>query len=142
MTTTFAIEQPMTGLFEFVCLALLKPLATYPSFADAEQALAEHSTRCDECALTGAFVEPKYEKSDLVVVPNSVARLVLSPEELSRNMYKFRTPAVDAEDLLGRTILAGAMVNESDAEVLSERIQKLSDLALKAYRSGFRVFWE
>lgn len=132
----------MTGLFEFVCLALLKPLGTYPSFSAAEQALAAHSARCDECALTGAFVEPKYEKSDLVVVPESLARLVLSSEELSRNMYKSRVPAVDAEELLGRTLIVGAMVSESDAEVLAERIQKLSNLALKARRTGYRVFWE
>jgi hypothetical protein len=49
---------------------------------------------------------------------------------------------VDAEDLLGRTLIAVAMMGESDTEVLAERIEKLSDLALKARRTGYRVFWE
>lgn len=132
----------MTGLFEFVCLALLKPFGPYVSFSSAEQALASHATSCDECALTGAFVEPHYEASDAVVVPSSVARLVLSPEELSRNMYKSQIPAVDAGDLLGRTLIVGAMLPTVDADALSERIEKLAELALAAQRSGCRVFWE
>lgn len=132
----------MTGLFEFVCLALLKPFGPFTSFAAAEQALANHSKSCDECALTGAFVEPFYEASANVVVPSAVARLVLSPEELSRNMYKSRVPAVDAGDLLGRTLIVGAMLSPADAEALADRIRELSDLALAAQRSGCRVFWE
>lgn len=132
----------MTGLFEFVCLALLKPFGPYVSFAAAEEALAVHSSHCDECALTGAFVEPHVEPTDAVVVPQAVARLVLSPEELSRNMYKSQIPAVDASDLLGRTLIVGAMLSEAESEALADRIQSLSELALNAQRSGCRVFWE
>lgn len=142
MKTTFAIEQPMTGLFEFVCLAVFKPVGPFESFADAEAALAAHARSCDECALTGAYVEPQRVATPRVVVPGSLARLVLSAEELSRNVYRAEVPALEAEDLLGRTLVVGAMLPAADAEALAERIALLSELALDAKRTGLRVTWE
>lgn len=132
----------MTGLFEFVCLALFKPFGPYASFAAAERALAAHCTECDECALTGAFVEPHKQPTPSVVVPNSVAKLVLSDEELSRNVYKSQVPAVDAADLLGRALIVEAMLPADDVDVLGERIHKIAELARDAQRNGLRIFWE
>lgn len=132
----------MTGLFEFVCLALLKPFGPYVSFAAAETALASHCRTCDECALTGSFVEPHKEATPAVVVPNAVAKLVLSREELSRNVYQAHVPALDAGDLLGRALIVEAMLPSDDVAALADRIHGIAELARAAQRDGLRVFWE
>lgn len=142
MTTTFAIEQPQTGLFEFSCLAVFKVFGPFALFSDAEYALAEHAQMCDECAFTGAFVEPQRVPTPSVVVPKSVAQLILSDEEMYRNMYKTSSPWVEASDLLGRALIAEAMLPVAEADIFMEKIRTVAKLASDALRAGRGITWE
>lgn len=132
----------MTGLFEFTCLAVFASFGPFPSFSDGERALAAHAQTCDECALTGAYVEPQKVPTSSVVVPASVAELMLSREELGRNMYKAAAPVVDADELLGRALIVGALLPVADEGALAERVRQVAELALNARRAGRRIMWE
>lgn len=170
MSVTFQIEALPTGQYNFTCYAdfTLPPQVSkaYDSHEEALAASKAHSQACQECS-DGYWASAIYDVNEEMNVSNGNAVLVLSEIGLWDPASQDLCGSMDADDFLGRVLVALARERDGRAvparelprpmngsgrgprvimggrpeNYVHDRLTRLAEIATEAKRLGRCVVW-
>jgi hypothetical protein len=123
MSVTFSVEGNPTGTFHFSpaedCVGGLPTTAA--SYAQALDIRHEHVAQCPECDAWGCYTVADFDTNGTpeVNLANTNARLILDILDIACDDEDL-AGSMDAEDFLGRVLVAAAMRDDHEAGVADE----------------------